>query len=206
LEVRGRGEIWCRGSGVFNGYIGKDKEASDLTTDGWLKTGDVGAFRADNGGLVIIDRIKNMFKLSQGEYVAAEKVENCMNDVKGVGQCVLVADSQESYCVAIVIGDMDVYEQWRKGRLGGGGDDESSFEHHLLDSIQIHCRSPQGGGLQGFEIPKKIHLVLNDELTIANGMMTPSFKVKRKEVERKYEGAIRGMYEGSKGGEGVSKL
>jgi long-chain acyl-CoA synthetase len=69
-----KGELWCRGPNVFMGYL-KDKAKTDeaITSDGWLKTGDIATVDA-SGRFSIVDRKKNIFKLAQGEYIAPEKV------------------------------------------------------------------------------------------------------------------------------------
>eukprot|EP01084_Bolivina_argentea_P038774 71691_1 len=75
-EPMPRGEIWFRGPSLFNGYYKMDKKTEEvLTKDGWFATGDVGQWRID-GKLQIIDRKKNIFKLSQGEYIRPEYIEN----------------------------------------------------------------------------------------------------------------------------------
>jgi long-chain acyl-CoA synthetase len=70
-----RGELLCRGSSIFPGYYKRPDKTAEAFEDGWFCTGDVGLIYP-NGSMKIIDRVKNIFKLSQGEYIAPEKLEN----------------------------------------------------------------------------------------------------------------------------------
>ena len=70
-----RGEIYLYGSSVMNGYFKNPEKTAEVMHDGWMKSGDVGMV-LENGGIQIFDRVKNLFKLSQGEYIAPEKLEN----------------------------------------------------------------------------------------------------------------------------------
>ena len=97
-----RGQIWARGPGVFPGYYhdeAKTKEA--ISEDGWLRTGDVGAMDAKSKHISIVDRKKNIFKLQQGEYVAAEKVENTY--LKGDKLAEIYIHGQPTECFVIAI-------------------------------------------------------------------------------------------------------
>jgi long-chain acyl-CoA synthetase len=76
-----------------------------LTEDGWLKSGDVGAILPSNKGLKIIDRKKNIFKLSQGEYVAAEKVENFYLNYPMIAEIFLHGESSQSFAIVFVCPD-----------------------------------------------------------------------------------------------------
>ncbi len=97
-----RGEICCRGNNVFREYYKlPDKTAEAKDKDGWCHSGDVGQWDAQ-GRLQVIDRVKNMFKLAQGEYVAAERIETILTKHELVAQVFVYGDSLKATLVGIV--------------------------------------------------------------------------------------------------------
>jgi long-chain acyl-CoA synthetase len=107
-----RGELCMKGPAVFSGYYKRpDKTAEAFDADGWFKTGDV-AMIYPNGSVKIIDRSKNIFKLSQGEYIAPEKIENIFGLSPWIAQTLIYGDSLRSCCVAIIVPHVDKAKAW----------------------------------------------------------------------------------------------
>jgi len=111
-----RGEICMRGPSIFQGYYKReDKTAEAFDAEGWFLTGDVGMLYP-NGSIKIIDRSKNIFKLSQGEYIAPEKIEQIMQLSQLIAQCFLYGDSFKNACVAVVIPEEEWVEKWARDK------------------------------------------------------------------------------------------
>jgi long-chain acyl-CoA synthetase len=195
-----RGEVCVRGPSLFLGYF-KDPErtAEAIDADGWFHTGDVGMWNAD-GTMSIIDRKKNIFKLSQGEYIAPEKIENICQKSTLVAQMLVHGYSTESYIVAIVIPDREAAIEWAKDNMPGFTPDDKDAVHTMLTSselkkaIQTDVEAVATKfGLFRFERVAKIHLDA-EPWTAANNLVTPTFKLKRPQLVQKYTAEIDAMY------------
>ena len=101
-----RGEIQLKGTNIFKEYFkNPEKTKEAFSEDGWLNTGDVGVV-FPNGAIKIIDRAKNIFKLSQGEYIAPEKLENIYSQIPEISQIFVYGDSLQHFLVAILVPDL----------------------------------------------------------------------------------------------------
>ena len=107
-----RGEICMWGPSIMKGYFkNPEKTAEAMTSDGWLFTGDVGLVK-ENGAIKVIDRAKNIFKLSQGEYIAPEKLENVYVQSNFILQIWIYGDSLRDYIVGFFVLDPLVVKKW----------------------------------------------------------------------------------------------
>jgi len=193
----GRGEICIRGPVVFKGYY-KDEEKTKeaLDEEGWLHSGDVGLWTPE-GQLKIIDRKKNIFKLAQGEYVAAEKVENVINQSLLIGQSFVHGDSFQTHLVVIVIPDEVPVRLWAKTNIPEAANaplaDICKREELKRDILLEIKRLSKLNGLRGFETPKAVHLA-PDIFSPESGLVTPTFKLKRPQLRDHFADQINEMY------------
>jgi long-chain acyl-CoA synthetase len=186
-------EIQIKGPGIMDGYHNlPDETRETLTDDGWLRSGDKGSLDAD-GFLTITGRIKELFKTSGGKYIAPPAIEAKFKAVCPYASQFMVFGSERNYCVALVTLDPDALADWAKEHGNGGAsysdlvasDDVVTMVQGYVDQLNSE--------LNRWETIKKFRL-LDHDLTVESGELTPSMKVKRNVVEENHKDVIEAMY------------
>lgn len=197
IRIATDGEIETRGPNVMRGYYNKPEETSAaFTADGWFKTGDIGSIDAD-GFLRITDRKKELFKTSGGKYIAPQPIEQLIKGSRFVNQVVLIGNGRK-FPAALIVPDWEQiasYAQLKGIKASSRGD---LCKHpRILDLFerQIESLTP---GLAKYERVKKVAL-LENELTIETGELTPTLKVKRRVIDEKYRDVIDRLYADAEG-------
>jgi len=186
-----RGEICMKGPSIFAGYFcNPEKTAEAFAPGNWFRTGDVGMVYP-NGTVKIIDRAKNIFKLSQGEYIAPEKLENIFVLSQYVEQSFMYGDSLKNCCVAIVLPKQAAIDKFKSTHADADHLKSDEFKKMILDDMVRLCTEHHCSSL---EKPKMIHLIA-DAFTIENDLLTPTFKLKRNIATKVYKEQIDKMYE-----------
>ena len=183
-------EILVRGPNVMKGYYRNEAATAEaFTPDGWLKTGDIGEFDAD-GFLRITDRKKDLFKTSGGKYVAPSRVENLLKLHPLVNQVVAIGERRKFISV-LIVPDFDRLAK-ELGAAAGESREAQLARPEVRKRFEEALES-LSSELASYELPKKFAL-LPRELTLEDGELTPTQKVKRKVVEEKYAAEIDAMY------------
>ncbi|KAK8956150.1 Long chain acyl-CoA synthetase 4 [Platanthera guangdongensis] len=197
LSVEPRGEICIRGKTLFSGYYKREDLTKEVLIDGWFHTGDVGEWQKD-GSMKIIDRKKNIFKLSQGEYVAVENLENIYGLVPYIDSIWIYGNSFESYLVAIVTPRQEALERWAEenginGEFGALCENPKAKEF-IIGELNKTAKSKK---LKGFEFIKAVQL---DPVPfdMERDLITPTFKKKRPQLLKYYQSIIDGLYKSIK--------
>lgn len=198
-----------------------DPEATKATIDeeGWVHTGDV-AVIDEFGRFRIIDRVKNIMKLSQGEYVALEKIENVYAACPLVQQIYVHGDSLQSFLVAVMVPDPVVLakvasEVWKKtvSEMDKKALDEAVKDEMVVKAVlDVLTKDGVRYGLNGYvffpfrqsygcvtlgprryELVKRLYLI-NDLFSVENRCLTPTMKIRRKEVQKRYKAELDALY------------
>lgn len=188
-----RGELLMKGPSIFKGYFKKpDITAECFDKEGWFKTGDIVCIYP-NGSVKIIDRSKNIFKLSQGEYIAPEKLENKFVLSAKIAQNCVYGDSLRSCTIAIIVPDEEWLKNWAQQHNKSTADcfKDPAFKKEIMDEILQLSKEHK---LSGLERPKDI-ILASDPFSIDNDLLTPTFKLKRNKVRDAYRQQIDAMYE-----------
>jgi long-chain acyl-CoA synthetase len=190
------GEILLRGLPVMRGYHNMPEEtAAAFTSDGFFRTGDIGQLDAD-GFLKITDRKKDLVKTSGGKYVAPSRLEGMFKALCPYTSQAVVVGQSRNYCTMLVTLDPDAIAGWAVGGpLEGRTYAEivtSSEAQAMVDGYVKELNAQ----LNRWETIKKV-TVLPRDLTIEDGEITPSLKVKRRGVEANFAAEIDRMYAGS---------
>ncbi|CAO3700874.1 unnamed protein product [Rhizopus stolonifer] len=187
-----RGEICIRGHSVMREYYKSPEKTSEtIDQEGWLHTGDIGLFDSANR-VVIIDRLKNIFKLSQGEYIAPEKIEGVYQKHELIAQAFVYGDSMQSSLVGILIPDKESFAAWTKKNFASVENpyESDQVKKDLLKTLNTYGKE---NDLKGFEQIRAIHLS-PEEFTIENDLLTPTFKLKRETAKKVYKSQIDILY------------
>jgi long-chain acyl-CoA synthetase len=190
VKIAEDGEILTRGPNVMKGYYNNEVQTKEVfTEDGWFKTGDVGKID-DEGYLFITDRKKSMFKLSTGKYVAPQNVENQLINSGYIDQVVVIG-YQRKFCSALIVPAYDNVKK-RLKRDGYEPSEPLSEDGKVRELIQGEV-DKTNKQLSPWETVKKF-VLLNEPLSIEDGVLTPTMKVKRSVVNEKYNEEIESMY------------
>ena len=194
-----KGEICIRGPVLFDGYLNdaeRTKEAID--NEGWLHTGDVGVMLTNHGNAIrVIDRVKNIFKLQQGEYIAPEKLENVLIRSLWVAQLFVYGSSMENYLVAVIVPRTErVIEYYKKNGEEYNKENvkakynDAALRKEIVKDLEVLGRE---NDFKGFEVIKKVYLCPY-EFTIENDLVGPTLKVKRHVAARHFKKEIEALY------------
>ena len=168
VKIAEDGEILIKGENVMLGYLNKKKETDDIIKDGWLYTGDIGEIN-EEGNLKITDRKKELIVNLGGDNISPTKIENLLCLSENIKQSFVYGD-KKNYLVALIVAEKNINEQEIKKFI-----ENINTKLSLIEKI-------------------KKFLVIYDEFTIENRMLTPTLKLKRKIILENYKKDLENLY------------
>jgi long-chain acyl-CoA synthetase len=193
LEVRiaEDGEVLARGPSIFQSYWNKPEETRNAFVDGWFKTGDIGNLDAD-GFLSITDRKKDLIKTSGGKFIAPQPLENSLKHNPLIAEAVIIGEKRK-FPAALIAPHFPVLEDWARANQMSFESREQLVKDPKVRALYEGIVHDLNLGLARFEQLKKV-LLVTDEFSAGNGLLTASFKLRRRAVEERFGAQIEEMY------------
>lgn len=193
IKLADDGEILVKGPNIMQGYYKNPEATSEVLKDGWLYTGDIGKW-VDGNFLKIIDRKKEMFKISGGKYIVPQPIETKLVESNFIEQAMVVGDSMK-YAGAFIVPNYANLKDWAKQHEPAL---VNLAKEQFLKAPAVYKRVNQEVKLANrhfgnWEQIKKI-AILPEEFTIERGELTPTLKMKRREIMKRYQAEYTEMY------------
>jgi long-chain acyl-CoA synthetase len=192
VKIAADGEILTRSRSVMKGYYNLPEQTAEaIDSDGWFHTGDIGEF-VDGKFLKITDRKKEMFKTSQGKYVAPQRIENSLKEHPLIEQVMVVGDGRK-YAAALVVPSFENLKDWcAKNGISFKSNEQVVKEPKLLAEVERAVERYNATAATWEQIKKTV--LLPRLWSIESGELTPSMKVKRKVVTKNFEREIESLF------------
>ena len=190
VKIAKDGEILVSGENVMNGYWNDPDSTSATLIDGWIHTGDIGEFDEDRY-LKITDRKKDIIVNTGGDNISPSRIEEKLNIEPEIAQSMMYGDSK-NYLVAIIVPDRDIAKKWAE-------DNNKIFDINKLNQDSNFIKMIKettdrvNKKLSQIEQVRKF-LLIDEEFSIENNLMTPTLKVRRFMVKRKYQSQLEELY------------
>ena len=185
------GEIVAKGPNIMKGYWNNDSATQEaIDSDGWYHTGDVGRF--DNGYLLITDRIKHMIVSRGGKNIYPGPIEEQFTTMPAIDQMIVIGEGRD-YLTALVVPNLDVVKKAARDSGIPYNDEANLLAEESIQKIfdqgfrSYSKKAAAHEKIRGFRL-------IQEPFTVENGMMTPTMKLKRKEIEKNYSDLIEEMY------------
>ncbi len=196
VKIAEDGEILVKGPNVMMGYYNlPEATAEAIDAEGWFHTGDIGEF-VDGIFLKITDRKKEIFKTSGGKYIVPQMLENRFKESRFIEQIIVIGEGQK-FPAALIVPNYTFVKEWakRKGvQLGGDSNKDLIENEKVRERIQREV-DEMNKGFGNWERIKKFEL-LENEMSIEGGELTPTLKLKRKKIIEKFRDLYDHIYAG----------
>lgn len=191
LKIADDGELLARGPNIMLGYHGKSEKTAEVIENGWLKTGDLA--QIDEQGFVkIVGRKKEIFKNSNGKYVAPVPLEQRLVQELGFLLGAIVIAEGRKFTSAILFPEFEILKKF-KTKFNFSGSDEEFLKSEILQNFVEEVVRKINQNLDHWEQIQKFHIA-SEPISIESGEITPSMKLKRNLLEERYKNVVEGFY------------